>query len=232
VPLTPHTERHFLASESVRDVVIGMADGLTVPFALAAGLSGAVAATNIIMTAGLAEVAAGAIAMGLGGFLAARTDIEHFRTEHGREMRETVEMPDEERAEVRGIFRQQGLDQAQAEEATTALTQDRERWVRFMMRFELGLEEPDPRRAFRSALTIGGAYIAGGLVPLLPYMLLRSVQAALPVSILLTLVTLFVFGAVKGRLTGVPTLRGGAQTVLIGGLAAGAAFAIARMVGG
>jgi vacuolar iron transporter family protein len=232
VPVTPHTERHFLASESVRDVVIGMSDGLTVPFALAAGLSGAIAATNIVVIAGLAEVAAGAIAMGLGGYLAARTDIEHYRAEYGREMRETVETPEEERREVRGIFRQQGLDRAQAEGATTALTQDRERWVRFMMRFELGLEEPDPKRALRSALTIGGAYVAGGLVPLLPYMLLRSVHGALPASVLLTLVALFIFGAIKGRLTGVRSLRGGAQTVLVGGLAAGAAFAIARLVGG
>jgi VIT1/CCC1 family predicted Fe2+/Mn2+ transporter len=179
----------------------------------------------------LAEEAAGAIAMGLGGFLAARTDIEHYRAEYGREMRQTVEMPNEERAVVRGIFREQGLDRAQAEGAT-ALTQHRERWVRFMMRFELGLEEPDPKRAVRSALTIGSAYVAGGLVPLLPYMLLPAVKGALLASVILTLVTLFLFDAIKGRLTRARAVRGGTQTVLVGGLAAGAAFAIARLVGG
>jgi VIT1/CCC1 family predicted Fe2+/Mn2+ transporter len=225
-----HSEFHFLASHTVRDVVIGMSDGLTVPFALAAGLSGAIAANHIIVTAGLAEVAAGAIAMGLGGYLAARTDSEHYASEYRRELRETEEMPAEEKGEVAAILREQGLDAEQADIVVAALTRNQERWVRFMMRFELGLTEPDPRRALSSAVTIGGSYVAGGLVPLLPYMLLPGTALALKLSVLLTLVALFAFGAVKGKLTGVKFLRAGLQTVVVGGLAAAVAFAIARLV--
>jgi vacuolar iron transporter family protein len=230
MPTVPHHERHFMASETVRDIVIGMSDGLTVPFALAAGLSGAIAANHIIVTAGLAEVAAGAIAMGLGGYLAARTDSEHYASEYRREQRETEEMPAEEKGEVAAILREQGLDAEQAEIVVTALARNQEKWVRFMMRFELGLTEPDPRRALASAVTIGGSYVAGGLVPLLPYMLIADTGLALKQSVLLTLLALFAFGAVKGRLTGVKFLRAGLQTVAVGGLAAAVAFAIARLV--
>ena len=227
MPSIDHTERHFLASETVRDVVIGMADGLTVPFALAAGLSGAVASGHIIVTAGMAEIAAGAIAMGLGGFLAARTDRQHYQSEFHRELRETEEMPDEERREVAAIFREQGLEEAQIQTMVGAITRDRTRWVNFMMRFELGLVEPEARRAPVSALTIGVSYALGGLIPLLPYMLLPSLSQALRLSIALTLATLFVFGLVKGKLTGVKPLVGGLQTMLTGGLAAMAAFLLA-----
>src|SRR5690348_16601963 len=208
MPQTRHVEQHFTAGETVRDVVIGMSDGLTVPFALAAGLSGAVAAIGIIVTAGLAEVAAGAIAMGLGGYLAARTDVEHYLSELARETRETEELPDIERSETIEILRQQGLNEAQAGLVVDALTKDRPRWVRFMMRFELGLEEPDPGRALKSALTICSAYVAGGVIPLLPYFLLNAVSSAMAASIGLTLIALFVFGGVKGRLTGVAPVRG------------------------
>jgi VIT1/CCC1 family predicted Fe2+/Mn2+ transporter len=231
MPLTPHTEKHFLATETVRDVVIGMADGLTVPFALAAGLSGAVDAAGVIVTAGLAEVAAGAIAMGLGGYLAARTDAEHYRSEWRREETETETVPDTELAEVREILSSYGIPDAQAAAAALALAQDRTRWVRFMMRFELGLEEPDPSRALKSAITIGGAYIAGGLIPLMPYFLSSSVATALPASVGVTLTALFVFGGVKGHYTGAPPLRSAAQTAVVGGIAAAAAFGIARLVG-
>lgn len=231
MPTTPHTERHFRSSESVRDVVIGMADGLTVPFALAAGLSGAVDSTSVIVTAGLAEVAAGAIAMGLGGYLAARTDAEHYRSEWNREMRETEDLPDVELKEVRDILVSHGITDTQADGVVKSLVKDRPRWVRFMMQFELGLEEPDPSRAPRSALTIGGAYVVGGLIPLIPYFLAASVTAALPFSVACTLIALFVFGGVKGRLTGAPPLRSAAQTAIVGGLAAAAAFGIARLVG-
>jgi len=226
MPTTPHIEKHFRSSASVRDVVIGMADGLTVPFALAAGLSGAVDSTAVVVTAGLAEVSAGAIAMGLGGYLAARTDAEHYRSEWKTEM-----LPQVELAEVRDILVAHGVAAAPAEDVAHALAKDRNRWVRFMMQFELGLEEPESSRAPRSALTIGSAYVLGGLVPLLPYFFAPSVGAALPFSVAFTLAALFIFGGVKGHLTGAPLLRSAVQTAIVGGLAAAAAFGIARLVG-
>jgi VIT1/CCC1 family predicted Fe2+/Mn2+ transporter len=231
MPVTPHIESHFQATEIVRDIVIGMADGLTVPFALAAGLSGTISASNIVVIAGLAEIAAGSIAMGLGGYLAARTDLEHYISELKREWRETKELPEEEAKEVAEMFEQFEMSPAQVEPVVTAIRADRKRWVDFMMRFELGLERPDPKRARRSAATIAGSYIAGGLIPLLPYMLVSDVPTALLLSVSVTLVALFVFGYVKGRFTGLPPLRGAIQTTLIGGLAAGAAFGIARLIG-
>jgi VIT1/CCC1 family predicted Fe2+/Mn2+ transporter len=231
MPQTPHLEKHFTASETVRDVVIGMSDGLTVPFALAAGLSGAVEATAIIITAGLAEVAAGAIAMGLGGYLAARTDAEHFASERAREERETREMPEAEAAEVADVFRSYGLDDGTVAKVVNALRADRKRWVEFMMRFELGLEEPDPRRATRSALTIALSYVAGGLIPLAPYFFLPSVRSALIGSVVVTLLALLVFGYVKGRFTTARPWRSAWQTVVVGGLAATAAFVIAKAIG-
>ena len=226
-----HSESHFLASETVRDAVIGMSDGLTVPFALAAGLTGATAASQIIVTAGLAEIAAGAIAMALGGYLAARTDAEHYKSEYGRELLETEETPDEERREVRQILTEQGLEPHLAETVVEALARDRHRWVNFMMRFELGLEKPDSARAPRSAITIGASYIVGGLIPLAPYILLRDIDRALIVSIVATVIALAVFGGVKALLTGAKPVRSSIQTVIIGSTAAAAAFLIARAVG-
>ena len=231
MPQTPHTEKHFTASEVVRDIVIGMSDGLTVPFALAAGLSGAVEATGIIITAGLAEVAAGAIAMGLGGYLAARTDAEHFASERAREERETEEMPEEEAAEVAAVLRSYGLDGDKVAAVVAFIRADKKRWVDFMMRFELGLEEPDPKRARNSALTIALSYIAGGMVPLAPYFFLRSVHSALVGSVGVTLLALLVFGYVKGRFTTAKPFRSAWQTVVVGGLAATAAFVIAKAIG-
>jgi VIT1/CCC1 family predicted Fe2+/Mn2+ transporter len=234
MPATEHVEKHFTATAAVRDVVIGMSDGLTVPFALAAGLTSAAAAlsggTGIIVTAGLAEIAAGSIAMGLGGYLAAKTDSEHYASELNREYRETVELPDVEIEEVAKVFREYGLTEEQMKPVVDAITGDQERWVEFMMRFELGLEEPDPARAGRSAATIAASYVVGGLVPLAPYILMDRVTPALWVSVCLTLLALFVFGSIKGKLTGVKPVRGGLQTVLVGGLAAAAAFLIARLV--
>lgn len=226
-----HTESHFTDSETVRDIVIGMSDGLTVPFALAAGLSGAVDSSGIILTAGLAEVAAGAIAMGLGGYLAARTDIEHFASERAREEREVVGVPHKELAEVTEILSSYGLSSDDAARVTRSISADPKRWVDFMMRFELGLEEPDPRRAGRSALTISLAYIAGGLIPLAPYFFLGSVQMALVASVIVTLLALLVFGAIKGRFTTGKPVRSAVQTVIVGGLAASAAFLIAKALG-
>lgn len=230
MPQTPHIERHFTAGETVRDIVIGMSDGLTVPFALAAGLSGAVSSTAIIVTAGLAEIAAGSIAMGLGGYLAARSDAEHYTNERIREQKEVVEKPDAERAEVASVFTSYGLSEAESAPIVSALQQRPEAWVDFMMRFELGLEVPDPRRALVSALTIAGSYIAGGLIPLTPYITVHHANTALVVSIIVTLIALLIFGYVKGRFTGAHPLRSGLQTALIGGLAAGVAFLIARLI--
>jgi VIT1/CCC1 family predicted Fe2+/Mn2+ transporter len=231
MPTTPHIEQHFTATATVRDVVIGMSDGLTVPFALAAGLSGAAAATNIVVTAGLAEIAAGSIAMGLGGYLAARTDAEHYAAEQLREQQEIVDVPQVEEEEVAQVFRDYGLADEQIGPVVAAIRADRQRWVDFMMRFELGLEAPDPARARQSALTIALSYIGGGLIPLAPYILLHSLSTALWVSVGLTLTALLIFGYVKAHFTGLNPLRGAVQTVLIGGLAAATAFAIARLIG-
>jgi VIT1/CCC1 family predicted Fe2+/Mn2+ transporter len=230
MPQVPHVEKHFTSSETVRDIVIGMSDGLTVPFALAAGLAGAVGATAVIVTAGLAEVAAGSIAMGLGGYLAARTDAEHYASERAREERETVEMPKEEWAEVAAVFRGYGLPEKTVAEVTDTICADRGRWVDFMMRFELALEEPDPRRARRSAFTIALSYIVGGLVPLGPYFFLPDAHAALLASVGVTGVALLVFGYIKGRFTTPRPWRSAAQTLAVGGLAAAAAFAIAKFI--
>lgn len=231
MPQTPHIEQHFTASDAVRDVVIGMSDGLTVPFALAAGLSGAVAATGIIVTAGLAEIAAGSIAMGLGGYLAARSDADHYASERERERREVREKPEVEQREVAEIFEAYGLTPEETEPILKAFRNHPKSWIDFMMRFELGLEKPDPSRALTSAATIGGAYAAGGFVPLVPYMLLPTAGAALPFSVGVTLAALLVFGFVKGRFTGARPVKSALQTALIGSLAAAAAFGIARAIG-
>ena len=230
MPATPHVERHFLGSETVRDVVIGMADGLTVPFALAAGLSAAVTSTQIIVTAGLAEIAAGAIAMGLGGYLAARTDQEHYDSEERRELWEVDNMRAAEVGEIREIFTGYGLE-GPALESVAAVSADKKRWVDFMMRFELGLEKPDPKRAPISAATIAVSYLVGGLIPLLPYMLSGELRTALMYSVVCTGLALVVFGAVKGRLTGISMLKSAFQTAAVGGLAASAAFYLAHLFG-
>ncbi len=232
MPATPHIERHFTGSESVRDVVIGMADGLTVPFALAAGLTAAVTSSHVIVTAGLAEVAAGAIAMGLGGYLAARSDQEHYASEERREHDETENLREIELAETADIFRSYGLEGAALEQVTRAIASDQKRWVDFMMRFELGLERPDPRRAPISAFTIAISYVVGGLIPLMPYILGLQLRQALIFSVVLTGIALAIFGAVKGRLTGISMLKSALQTMLVGGLAAGAAFYLASLFGG
>jgi vacuolar iron transporter family protein len=231
MPATPHIEKHFTASEAVRDVVIGMADGLTVPFALAAGLSAAVASTGVIVTAGLAEVVAGAIAMGLGGFLAARTDAQHYAAEEKREAFEIEHLREKEIEEVEGIFRQYGLEGNVLQHVVNAIASDRQRWIDFMMRFELGLERPDPKRAPVSALTIGGSYVIGGLIPLIPYMLVDGISAALPISLAATGTALLVFGAIKGHFTGAGRLKSALQTLFVGGLAAGAAYWLAHLFG-
>jgi VIT1/CCC1 family predicted Fe2+/Mn2+ transporter len=226
-----HQEGHFRSSDSVRDVVIGMADGLTVPFALAAGLT-AVAASRVIVIAGLAEIAAGSIAMGLGGYLAARSDAEYYESERRREESEVVERPEDERREVQEILDSYGLSKEHVQAVLSHFESKPTLWVDWMMRFELGMERPDPRRALRSALTIAGSYIAGGFIPLSPYMITPRAATALGYSVASTAVALAVFGYIKGRFTGASPLRSSIQTTVIGGLAAGAAYAIAKMFSG
>lgn len=232
MPSTPHIEKHFTSGEVVRDVVIGMSDGLTVPFALAAGLSGAVASTAIIVTAGLAEIVAGSIAMGLGGYLAGKSDAEHYDSEYKREILEIEKLPDHEKDEVMDILKTYGLTHEEGIPIVESLAKRPKDWADFMMRFELGLERPEPKRALNSGATIGGAYILGGLIPLFPYIVVKEAHEALLWSVAITVVALFVFGYVKGRFTGTKPLRSAFQTCLIGSLAAAAAFLIARLIGG
>jgi vacuolar iron transporter family protein len=224
-----HLETHR-GGGAVRDVVIGMSDGLTVPFALAAGISGAIASSGLVVTAGLAEVAAGSIAMGLGGYLAGRSEIEHYESELARERREVVEKTAVEEQEVRDVLKAYGLAPPEAETVVGVMRRHQPFWIDFMMHFELGLNRPERGRELRSALTIGLSYVAGGLLPLVPYMVLGSVQAGLAVSVVVTLVALAVFGYVKGVFTGMPAWKSALQTTVTGGLAAGAAFALARSI--
>jgi len=232
MPATPHVEKHFTATETVRDVVIGMADGLTVPFALAAGLAAAVSSTKIIVTAGLAEIVAGAIAMGLGGYLAARTDAEHYGSERTRENWEIDNLRDKEVQEVTEIFHGYGLKGDELDTVVTAITSDRERWLDFMMRFELGLEQPDPKRAPISAGTIAVSYLIGGLIPLAPYMAVSRISEAFTYSVGFTALALIIFGGIKGHFTGINKAKSAGQTLLVGGLAAAAAYLLAHAFGG
>ncbi len=228
---TYHLERHFGGTATLRDAIIGLSDGLTVPFALAAGLS-AVASSRIVVTAGLAEIVAGAISMGLGGYLAGRSDVDHYESERSREIREVREMPAEEEAEVRRIFEEYGLHASQIDPVVGALRARPQAWVDFMMRFELGLEEPRPGRARAAALTIGGSYAVGGLIALAPYIAVPAAHSAMPWSVAITLVALFAFGLVKGKLSTGRPWRSAVQAMLIGGLAAGTAFALASLLTG
>jgi vacuolar iron transporter family protein len=226
----PSHELHFKAPEAVRDVVIGMSDGLTVPFALAAGLTGAIAQTRLIITAGLAEIAAGAIAMGLGGYLAARSDAEHYYSELRREYREVAVVPDKEAAEVADVFREYGVTDEESAPVIASFRKNPDEWVRFMMRFELGLEEPHPHRAFRSAATIAASYVIGGAIPLSAYFATTNVPKALHWSVGITLTALAIFGFIKGHFTGTSRIRSAGQTLIVGGVAAAAAFQLARLV--
>ena len=232
MPATPHVEKHFTATETVRDVVIGMADGLTVPFALAAGLAAAVSSTKVIVTAGLAEIVAGAIAMGLGGYLAARTDAEHYGSERARENWEIENFRDKEIQEVTEIFDGYGLKGDVLQTVVTVITSDRQRWLDFMMHFELGLEEPDRKRAPISAGTIAASYVIGGLIPLAPYIMMSNISKAFAYSVGFTALALILFGGIKGQFTGINKAKSAGQTLLVGGLAAAAAYALAHAFGG
>lgn len=225
-----YQEEHFQSSEKVRDFVIGMSDGLTVPFALAAGLSGAVDETSIVITAGLAEIAAGSIAMGLGGYLAGRTEIEHYESEERREYDEIVRLHEVEIRETKEIFEAYGLSDEFSEKIAREMAKDPKKWVDFMMRFELGLERPDKNRALQSAIVIGVSYIIGGLIPLSAYFFTPTSREGLIISSAITLVCLVIFGFVKSKLTGQPLFKGALRVTLVGALAAGAAFLLAKLI--
>jgi vacuolar iron transporter family protein len=226
-----HHEQHFESSELLTDIVIGMSDGLTVPFALAAGLSGAVSSTTIIVTAGVAEIIAGSIAMGLGGFLSGKTEIDHYEAELKREYEETHLYPEKEKEEVREVFEAYGLSKASQDIIVEELAKDRDKWVNFMMRFELGLEKPNEKRARQAAFNIGFSYLVGGFVPLMPYFICKDVQTALSWSVVVTLLALFIFGYLKSKVIGQEPIKGALQTTMIGALAAAAAFGIAKAIG-
>ncbi|TGE18938.1 VIT1/CCC1 transporter family protein [Hymenobacter elongatus] len=228
----PHPEDHLTSSAMLQDIVIGLSDGLTVPFALAAGLSGAVQSSALVITAGLAEIVAGSIAMGLGGYLAGRTEVEHYEAELAREQREVREVPEVERAEVRDLLAEIGLSETTRELAVRELTADPEQWVKFMMKYELGLEKPDPRQAPKSAATISLAYAVGGLIPLSAYFVTDTPTQGLLWSAVITLVCLLLFGYLKSRLTGQPPIAGALKMASVGALAAGAAFFVARQISG
>ncbi|MEP7251030.1 MAG: VIT1/CCC1 transporter family protein [Ginsengibacter sp.] len=225
-----HAEEHLQSSDLLRDVVIGMSDGLTVPFALAAGLSGAVATSSIVVIAGIAEIAAGSIAMGLGGYLAGKTEQDHYNSELKREYAEVERIPEMEKKEVKDFFESIGLSEDLQNQATEEIATDKKQWVDFMMKFELGLEKPDPKRARKSALNIGVSYIVGGIIPLSPYFFISNSKEALKFSVVATLICLFVFGYFKSKITGVPILSGALKVMLIGALAAGAAYGVAMLI--
>jgi len=227
-----HHEHHLKSSDTIKDIVIGMADGLTVPFALAAGLSGAVDTTSIIVIAGIAEIAAGSIAMGLGGYLAGKTEQDHYNSEKKREYYEIEHLKHLEIEETKEFFANIGLSEELQEKATAEISQDKDKWVDFMMRYELGLEEPHSNAATKSAITIGLSYIAGGIIPLSPYLLIPNASTALNYSCIIALICLFVFGYFKSKVTGQPVWSGALKVTITGALAAGAAFGMARLING
>lgn len=227
-----HHEQHLQSSDTIRDIVIGMSDGLTVPFALAAGLSGAVNSSGIVITAGIAEIVAGSIAMGLGGFLAGRTEVDHYASELKREYAEVENVPEQEKAEVKEVFAAFGLSEKLQHEVAEEMAKDKDKWVDFMMRYELGLEEPKANRATQSAITIGVSYIIGGIIPLSPYFFIADSAQALYYSCGITMICLFVFGYFKSRVTGQPAIKGALKVLLIGALAAAAAFGMAKLISG
>jgi vacuolar iron transporter family protein len=227
-----HKENHLKSSEMLTDIVIGMSDGLTVPFALAAGLSGAVSSSNIIVIAGIAEICAGSIAMGLGGYLAGKTEQDHYTSEQKREYDEVENLRHREIEETKEFFANIGLSADLQERATAEISQDKDRWVDFMMKYELGLEKPDPKRATKSALNIGLSYIAGGIIPLCPYFFISNSEEALKISVVATLACLFIFGFFKSKVTGINPWMGALRVTMIGAMAAAAAFGVAKMFEG
>ena len=226
-----HNETHLRSSAFITDVVIGMSDGLTVPFALAAGLSSAVADNHLVTIAGIAEIIAGSIAMGLGGYLSGRTEIDHYQSEQKKEYEEVERIPEKEKAEIKEIFAGYGLSEQSQGMIADELAKDKDKWVDFMMKYELGLGKPDEKRAAKSAATIGISYIVGGTIPLIPYFLTATPPEGLKISAGITLICLFVFGYFKSKVTGQPVWSGALKVMVIGAVAAGAAFGVAKLFG-
>lgn len=227
-----HKEQHFSSSNLIKDIVIGMSDGLTVPFALAAGLSGAVSDNHIVITAGLAEIIAGSIAMGLGGYLAGQTETDHYKSELAKEYLEVETIPEKEKEEVKELFAEYGFSTVSQNLLADELAKDKDKWVKFMMKYELALDEPDPKRATKSALNIGLSYVVGGFIPLIPYFFTSHPHEGLKISAIITIVCLLIFGGVKSKFTGQPVLKGAIKVAFIGAIAATAAFGIAKLIGG
>jgi VIT1/CCC1 family predicted Fe2+/Mn2+ transporter len=226
---TPHNEQHLKSSAALTDIVIGMSDGLTVPFALAAGLSGAIDKSSIIVIAGIAEICAGSIAMGLGGYLSGKTEQDHYTNEVKREYYEVDNLRHKEIEETKEFFAELGLSEEIQNKATEEISKDKDKWVEFMMKYELGLDKPDPKRATKSALNIGLSYVAGGIIPLSPYFFISDAQEALKYSVIATLICLFIFGYFKSKITGVKPLWGALRVTAIGAAAAAAAFGVAKL---
>ncbi|MCX6181624.1 MAG: VIT1/CCC1 transporter family protein [Bacteroidetes bacterium] len=224
-----HEEKHLRNSDFITDVVIGMSDGLTVPFALAAGVSSAVSDNDIVITAGIAEMIAGSIAMGLGGYLAGKTEVEHYQSELKREWEEVERVPEREKEEVKEISKEYGFSEDAQTMLVEELVKDKNKWVDFMMKFELGLEKPHEKRASRSALTIGISYLIGGIIPLVPYFFTDTPIEGLKISAIITLCCLFTFGYFKSKATGQPVFSGALKVTLIGAAAASAAFLVAKL---
>ena len=227
-----HDEHHLKSSDTIRDIVIGMSDGLTVPFALAAGLTGAISSSGIVITAGIAEIVAGSIAMGLGGFLAGRTQVDHYNAELRREYEEVERVPEQEKKEVKEVFAGFGLSDTLQTQIADEMAKDKDKWVDFMMRYELGLERPLANRATQSAVTIGLSYIVGGIIPLSPYFFVDESQIALYYSCIITMICLFIFGYFKSKVTGQPPISGAFKVLVIGIIAASAAFGMAKLING
>jgi vacuolar iron transporter family protein len=225
-----HTEKHLKSSEIIKDIVIGMSDGLTVPFALAAGLSGAITSSGIVVTAGIAEIVAGSIAMGLGGFLAGKTEADHYNSELKREYQEVERLPEQEKLEVKEVFACFGLSERLQSEIAEEMAKDKNAWVDFMMRYELGLEKPAANRATIGAFTIGFSYIVGGIIPLSPYIIINDSQQALYYSCAITSICLFIFGYFKSKVTGQPPFPGALKVFITGALAAFCAFFMAKLL--
>lgn len=225
-----HEELHIKGGRSIGEAILGSADGLTTPFALAAGLSGVVASTGVVFLAGSAEMVAGGIAMGLGGYLSTKSYNDLFTRELVREYKEVGEIPEQERREVRHIFEQKGFVGEDLDRAVRVITEDKDRWVKFMMREELGMQEEDLRPPARSAAIVGGSYMAGAILPLLPYLVAANVLQGLLYSSVMTLIALFAAGVVKGRMSGRAWLPSGLETMGIGALAAGTAYGVAKLL--
>jgi VIT1/CCC1 family predicted Fe2+/Mn2+ transporter len=224
-----HEEKHLRNSDFITDVVIGMSDGLTVPFALAAGVSSAVSDNDIVITAGIAEMIAGAIAMGLGGYLAGKTEVEHYHSELKREWEEVEKVPEREKEEIKEIFKEYGFSEEAQTMLVEEISKDKKKWVDFMMKFELGLEQPDENRASKSALTIGISYLVGGVIPLIPYFFTQTPIDGLKISAVITLCCLFTFGYFKSKATGQPLFSGALKVTFIGAIAATAAYLVAKL---